>query len=798
MLKNYFKIAWRHLWKSKVFSLINISGLAIGLMSFLLIALYVGDESSYDRFHENADRIVRVTQHARWNNNDLHQATTSAPFAPALQAEFPEIEEAARILTEGGGVIRNGSKTVIADDIFFADKSIFSVFTYPFVIGDPATALASPESIVITESLASKLFSSPQMAINQTVYFENNYPNTVTGVIRDVPGNTHLHFSALRSLPENYTGGWQQFNVYTYLLLKKGTDYRQLEQKLPAFAAKSIQKMMQIDDYKMELQPLTAIHLYSNLAFETGSNGSISRVYIFAAIALLILLIAVINYVNLSTARATVRIREVGVRKVVGSSNKHLAGMFMTEAVLQTFLAAVVAIFLVLLLLPFFNELSGKDLGIWRFGHWPALLAAGALGIVIGLASGSYPAFFLSRFKTIPALRGQSGKQSSRVLFRQSLVVFQFVVTMVMIAGSLVIYRQLQYASGKDLGFNKDQVLTFHIHDQEVREQTAAIKAALQRNALIRGVAVAGNPIGNNNIGGMSYWFENEDGSFSNGSAICQELMIDEDYLPTMEIRLIAGRNFAAASPADKYGAALVNETLVKKLGWKNPVGKRLRFSVDAQGTMRERTVIGVVNDFHTYSLQHKVEPMVMVVPPMPSMGDNVYVKINTGKTAEALAYLEAVYKRFDSTNPFSYNFLDQNFARQYGAEQKQEQLSLAFTILAVLIACLGLFGLATFATRQRVKEIGIRKVLGASVGGIAALLSRDFIKLVLIAIVIGTPVAWFVMNRWLEGFAYRIEIRWWMLTLAALLAVAVALITVSLQSVKAALMNPVKSLKSE
>ncbi len=345
VFKNHFKIAWRNLWKNKVFSLINILGLTIGLISFLLIALYVGDELSYDRFHKKADRIVRVVQHARWGSNNLHNAPTSAPFAPALKAEFPEIEEAVRILPEGGGIIGYNDKKITANDIFFADKNIFAVFTFPFMMGDPNTALASPQSIVITESVARKLFASPEQAINQTVYFENNFPNKVTGVIKDIPGNTHLHFSALRSLPENYEGSWQQFDVYTYLLLKKGTDYQHLERKLPAFADRSIRKRMQIDEYRMELQPLTAIHLHSNLAFEISPNGSIARIYIFSAIALLVLLIAVINYINLSTACATIRIREIGVRKVVGSGIRQLAAMFITEAVLQTCLAALAAFF---------------------------------------------------------------------------------------------------------------------------------------------------------------------------------------------------------------------------------------------------------------------------------------------------------------------------------------------------------------------------------------------------------------------------------------------------------------------
>ncbi len=451
-----------------------------------------------------------------------------------------------------------------------------------------------------------------------------------------------------------------------------------------------------------------------------------------------------------------------------------------------------------MLLLPFFNVLTGKDLVIWRFGRGLTLLGLGALAVLTGVMSGAYPAFFLSRFKTIPALKGYTGNLSNSILLRKSLVIFQFVITVVMIIGSLIIYQQLQYTSRKDLGFNKHQIVTLHIHDQKAREQVAALKAELLKNNLIRGAAAAGNPIGNNDLGGFGYRFEKEDGSFETNSVICEQLMVDPDYIPTMEITMRNGRNFSAFSPSDKSGAALVNETLVKRMGWKQAVGKRLRFNIEGQDTVGERTIIGVVKDFHTYSLQHKVEPMVMLMPPAAVMEDNLYVKINTARTPEALAYLEAVYKKFDSNNPVDFSFLDQNFARQYGAEQKQEQLSLVFTVLAVSIACLGLFGLATFTTQQRFKEIGIRKVLGASVPGILALLSADFIKLVMTAIVIAVPIAWYAMSRWLADFAYRVELHWWTFALAGFAAMGIALITISLQSLRAALMNPVKALKAE
>lgn len=798
MLLNYLKTAFRNLARYKTYTAINILGLAFGLAACWLIVLYVADELSYDRYHAKADRVYRLVQHARWNDNDLHEAPTSAPFAPEMKAALPEIQEAVRILVEGGGIITLNEKTVHREDIFFADKNVFEVFSWPFLYGHPATALASPQSIVLTESLAEQLFGDPQKALDQTVFFQNGFPNKVTGIIRDIPPNSHLRFSALRSLPAGYTGDWQEFNVYTYLLLKPGVQRADLEKKLPRFAAGTIQKIMRIDDYRLELQPLPSIHLHSDLAFEVSANGSMRRVYVFAAIALLVLMIAIINYMNLNTARASTRVREVGVRKAVGSGKRELAMLFVTEALMITFLAAAIALFIVQAAIPYFNRITAKELSIWRFGVTFTLLLVAAFSVLTGAISGTYPALFLSRLRTIPALKGQMGRLSSNILLRKSLVVFQFVITVVMITGSIIIYQQLQYARHKDLGFNKEQVLTFHIHDQMVRKQVSALKAQLLQNPAVEAVAVAGNPIGNNDIGGMGFRFETAEGGFTTGTTIAQELMIDADYIPALDIQLLQGRNFSSSMPSDKYGAALINETLLKKTGLKDAIGKRLQFRIGNTAETGERTIVGVIKDFHTYSIQHKVEPMVLLMPPAESMEDNLYVRLSKGKTAEGLAYITEVYRRFDKTNPPEFHFLDQNFARQYAAEEKQGQLALIFTGLAILIACMGLLGLAIFTAQQRTREIGVRKVLGAGIGDIAAMLSADFMKLVLIASLIALPLAWFIMDKWLQGFAYRITVQWWVLMLAGLLAALVACITVAVQAIKAAMANPVKGLRAD
>jgi putative ABC transport system permease protein len=799
MIKNYFKTAWRNLQRNKIYAAINISGIAVGLAAFWLIALYVFDELSFDHSFSNSNRIYRIVQHASWPGGNMNIVPVSAPFAPAFKNNFPEVEDAARIDIEGGGVIKYEDKVLKQDDICFADNSLFHLFNYHFLYGNAATALTDPQSIVITESLANKIFGDASKALNQTILFgTGNYPNKVTGVIADMPKNSHLQFSGIRSFGNAIDkDGWQNFYIYTYILLKKGTDINAFEKKLPAFASKTIAKAMGVTDYRMELQPLTSIHLHSNLDYELSTNGSVSRVYMFVVIALLVLLIALINYMNLSTARSATRIKEIGIRKVVGSSRKHLAGLFISEALLVTFIAAAIACVLVQLSLPSFNQLSGKNLNLWYFGGVKTIGAVILFALVTGIISGSYPSLFLSRFKTIPSLKGQLGNIRANIVFRKSLVVFQFVIAVCLISGSFIIYKQLQYVNNKDLGFNKTQVLTFHIDDMKVRNEIPELKQALLKSPLIEGVAVAGNPIGNNDLGGHDFSFE-KNGVMQQTSQMAKQFFVDEDFLKTADIKLLQGRNFSNQMSTDKYGAAIINETLMKELGYTNAIGKKMQYRINENAEISYRIIVGVVKDYHVYSLQHAIEPMVMLMPPAPNEQDNLYVKIAKGKTAQALAYLKNTYTTFDANNTADFHFLDENFAKQYAAEQNQEKLSLTFTVLAFIIACLGLLGLVIFATAQRTKEIGIRKVLGASVTSVTILLGKDFTKLVVIATIIAVPVAWFAMNKWLQDFAYRINIEWWMFLLSGCTAVIIALATVSFQAIKAAIANPVKSLRTE
>ena len=796
MIRNYFKIAWRNLNKHKLFSLVNICGLAIGVATFWIIALYVTDELSYDRYNEKADRIFRVVQHGKWGTGSFDLAITAAPYAPTLKSDYPEVEEAIRFDMEGGGKITYNERQIMAPDISFTDKGVFNVFTYHFLDGDPQSALAKPHSIVLTKTLALKIFGDISSAAGKTIYFDKNDPITVTGVIDDVPANSHFTFSASRSFDTNYTGRWGNANVLTYVLLKNSDDYKKIEAASPAFYNKYLKTDLANINFRMELQPVTSIHLHSNLQFELGGNSNMTYIYVFSIVALLILSIAVINYVNLTTARSVVRIKEIGIRKVIGSGRKQLMLMFFSESVLFTFLATTTGIILVQFALPYFNHLSGKSLDVWQLGGAKSVILFAGFAIISGLISGIYPALFLSGFATIPAIKGQLGNQSSTILFRKSLVTFQFIITIVMIVGSCIIYQQLHYVMNKDLGFNKSQMLTFHIQSRDARTKIDAMKAQLLQSPLIKSVSAAGNPIGNNDIGETNFNI-GPDGNTASDTKIVEQLVIDEDYIPAMEIKMAQGRNFQKGVTDSAQNAIIVNETLVNELGWKTPVGMRVRTGVD-KGVIQWSTIVGVIKDFNTYSLQHKIAPMKLVLPQSANDKDNLYVRLSDKNIPAALDYLNTVYSKFDPENKVDYHFLDQNFANQYQTEQKQGNLLLIFTILAISIACLGLFGLVTFTAQQRVKEIGIRKVLGASVSSIVTLLSKEIVYLVLLASIIAAPIAWFAMNKWLQSFAYRVDMHWWIFIAAGFIAVLIAFLTISIRSVKAALANPARSLKAE
>ncbi|WP_018629403.1 ABC transporter permease [Niabella aurantiaca] len=792
MFKNYFRTAWRQLNRNRLFALVNIFGLALGLTAFWLIALFIADELSFDRYHEKADRIYRVVSHGRWQGGGFDITGTSGPLAQAMKDNFPEIEQTVRINAEGGGVIRYKDKKLKEDTILFTDKSFFHIFSHRFLAGDPSGALARPRSIVLTKTVAEKLFTNWENAVGKTIFFENNFPNLVTGVIEDVPRNSHFTFSGLRSFDDNYTTDPGNFMLYTYLLLKPGASSKNLISKLPAFSAKMFPDTTGKVKYNLELQPVTSIHLHSDLSYELGENRSVKFIYIVGAIAILILIIALINYVNITTARSSVRLKEVAIRKIVGSSKRHLIGLFLIESVVTALLASCISILLAIALMPWFNALNGKQLELFHFGTGYTILALSGVSLLLGSIGGLYPALLLSAFRVIPSLRNQMVGKNGQALFRKGLVVFQFAVTVTLIAVSMLVYKQLKYVLHKDLGLNKNQVLTFHIDRLDTRRKIGRLEESLRQNPDIKGVAVAGNPIGNNDIGMLDYSPEINGVVDPRATNLGYGLQVDASFIPTLEIGLLNGRNFVEGSATDSQ-SVLVNETLVKKAGWKSPVGMQIQ--VGGPGL---KTVIGVVRDFHIYSLQHKIEPMVLLLPGKNEDKDNVYVRIGTDHMKATIAFIESTFKQMDADALFSYHFLDDNFARQYVKEERQGNVLLGFTILAIVIACLGLFALITFTAGQQVKELGIRKVLGASVASLVRLVSFYLLKWICLSLLIAFPVSYIVMNKWLDDFAYRTSVSWWLFVLAGLIALVIAFATISVQAVRAATANPVKALRSE
>ncbi|GAA4399923.1 ABC transporter permease [Nibrella viscosa] len=796
MLRNYLKIAIRNLWKNRTFSLINVLGLAVGLTVCLLIGLFIADELSYDRFHANADRIVRVVNHFRWEGNQIDAASTSGPYAPALKADFPEVEQAVRILTEGGEYLKSTGEPV-KSVVIYADSGFFELFSYPFLAGDPARALDSPNSMVLTRSVAEHLFGNASKAYGQTIHIQNSPDYLITGVVADPPMQSHFQFGAVGAINTNaaFLKEWQNFSLYTYLLLPNDYDVAQLQAKMPAFYKKHLD-MMGVTAF-LELQPLTSIHLHSHLVNELSANADIRYLYLFGVVAAIILLLAGINYINLTTAQSAMRAKEIGIRKVVGSLRGQLVAQFLTESLLLAGLALVVCAQLVELALPFVNQLTGKSLQGIIDGN--TLLTGGLIGLTLltGLLSGLYPAFVLSGFAPVRVLKSRFTAVGQGTL-RKALVVTQFTVSIALIAATLVVYAQMRYVSTKSLGFTNAPVVGIRVPDYAMRHRMAAFKTQLLRNPAILQATATTNPLGKDDLG-LGGVFLEKNNQRASRTDMTHMLGVDTDYLSTMQLRLKAGRGFSPAFGADSLRSVIVNETLVRKAGWQNPIGRKVWFlPADEKSALPEPVeVVGVVADFHVASLHRPIEPVILT-PIRKADSDNLLVRLTPDNLPETLAYIERTFKEFDPANICETYFLDQNYARRYESDQRRGQLFLVSAGLAIFIACLGLFGLATFTAQRRTKEIGIRKVLGASVPGLVSMLSRDFLKLVLIAFFIATPIAWYAMNRWLQDFAYKVNIEWWMFALAGLLAVGIALVTVSFQSVKAALTNPVKSLRAE
>ena len=820
MLRNYLKIAWRNLVRNKAFSAINIAGLSIGMATCLLIGLFVLDELSYDRQFEKADRIVRVVFRGTMNGEKMREANVMPPVAQTLRTDYPEVLEATRLRRAGIVRVTYQNGPFQEERLAYVDSNFTQVFSLPLLkgrtrTGGPAgpnakTALMQPNTVIITTTTAQKYFDNDDPIGKRLTFKDVPTPYTVTGVIDPLPANAHFHFdlfASMASLPEAKATSWLQSNFYTYLVLPDGYDYNRLQAKLPQVAQKymvpQFEKMMGVsiaeirkkgNDFGLFLQPLTAIHLRSDIKPESElePGGDIRYVYIFGAIALFMLLLACINFMNLSSASATKRAKEVGVRKVLGSEKGRLIGQFLAESTLLTALSLLLAVALVWLTLPFLNDLSGKNLHL-SFVQTPWLLPGLVLfGLLVGILAGSYPAFFLSSFKPISVLKGTLSATSGRssINLRSGLVVFQFFISFLLLVGTTVVYRQLRYIQQASLGYNNQQVLVVQ-GTGSLGKNEAIFQQQLLQDARVGSASISGFlPTGPSNSNLFSVFPD----SHNEQVARVIRYGVDYDYLPTLGMKLVSGRNFSPTFGTDS-SAVLVNETAARTFGWgKNAVGHTLN-SPNYQGDNRTYRVIGVVQDFHFRSLHERIAPLAMV------LGDNagsVIVKAKTKDMADLVTLAKKQWASFGSDEPFRYSFLDESYQATYQAELKTGRILGLFAGLTIFVACLGLFGLATFTAEQRTKEIGVRKVLGASVTSIVTLLSQDFLKLVLIAIVIASPIAWYAMNRWLQDFAYRINIEWWVFAGAGLLAVGIALLTVSFQSIKAALMNPVKSLRSE
>jgi putative ABC transport system permease protein len=809
MLRNQLLVAWRSLMRNKAFATINVVGLAIGLTVCLLISLFVLDELSYDRFNDKADQIVRVIFRGTIQGGSINEAMVMAPTAQTLKAEFPEVLDATRLSQTGAMLFTYQNKTFKEHAVAFVDANFSDVFSLPFLKGNPKTALLQPNTAVVDQATAHKYFGDADPIGKVLTIKGESTTYTITGLIDAIPTNAHFQASLLLSMasrPDAKSPSWMISGFYTYLVLPQHYDYKRLEAKLPqvvekymapqlkqAFGMSMAQFRQKGNDVGLYLQPLTDIHLHSNLTGELLPNGTIQYVYLFGAIALFMLLIACINFMNLSTAGASKRAKEVGIRKVMGSERQGLVQQFLIESMLLTSLSLVLAIGLLYLSLPFFNELAGKQLTL-SFSKTPWLLPALlGVGILVGTLAGSYPAFFLSSFKPITVLKGRTAfnqTNKSGLGLRSGLVVFQFFVSILLTIGTIVVYQQLTYIQQKKLGYSREQVLILP-EAWRLGRNVDILKNQMQQDARVLSASVSPFlPAGPSNSNNFIVYADNRDGQLT--KTLCYE--VDDQYMPTLGMKLLAGRNFSADFGTDST-AIVLNETAAKTFGWgKQAIGHTLTRPQNDGAKVTYR-VIGIVEDFHFRSLHERIAPLVMT---LGKTGGFLIVKTKSQDVTGLLDVLKRQWTILLPDEPFVYSFLDESFNATYRAEQRTGQIVGIFAGLTIFIACLGLFGLATFTAEQRTKEIGVRKVLGASVFSIVGLLSKDFLKLVLVAIVIASPIAYYAMHRWLQDFAYRVDINWWVFALAGLPAVGIALLTVSFQSVKAALVNPVKSLRSE
>jgi putative ABC transport system permease protein len=814
MIRNYLRSAWRNIARHKFISFINIFGLTVGLTCCLLIITYLINELSYDRYNVNADRTYRVTRifYSRNGEENLHLSAVAPPFGPLLKTAFPDIEKVTRVLPNGTTVLKYKEKLFNEQNGFFADENFFNIFSANVIEGDKKKALYDPYNIMLTPEVAKKYFGNDN-PINKTITtivygFKHEYK--VTGIFEPFPANAHMHPDILMSfntLKDSAIYGEKQLETnfgnnsfYTYLLMPKGYNMDIITRQFDAFVDKYYNPkglppgIKPHQTTKLTIQKLTDIHLQSHLDDEIEPNGDMKRVYIFSIIALFILLIACINYMNLSTARSALRAKEIGIRKVIGAQRKEIIRQFLGESILITWVALLLAGALTWFLLPYINTISHLSLSFSSLFHWNILIGVLLLPFVVGLLSGVYPAIFMSSFRPVQVLKGLLKVGSGNVSFRQVLVVVQFSVSIVLIVATTVVFQQLRYIQNKSLGFNKDFILTT-TYSGALTKQFESFRNELLNNPAVKGVGRSSRiPSGR--------LLDDQDAQVIEGGKTVptqidlKMITTDYDFMDTYGMKLAAGRNFSRQFLTDTANY-VINETAVQQLGWKTPqnaVGKDLIYG----GTKGK--VIGIVKDFHFESLHQPIIPMIFLLPgPSNAFYNRISIKVDGHNVQSAISSIGATWRKYLPEIPFDYTFVDQRFQKLYDAEQQESQLFTIFSCLAIFIACLGLFGLSAFTISQRVKEIGIRKVLGANIPQIVSELSRSFMMLIVIAAMIALPIAWWLMHKWLENnFAFRIEVSGWVLLFAGMVALIIAFVTISFQAVKAANANPVKSLRSE
>ena len=789
MFRHSLKMALRSLRRRPLVSLVNVFGLAIGMACAVLMLVYLRHELSYDRYHAEQNRIYRLVTGVQGAGYEAI-AKVPGPWGTAAARELPGVEQVTRFVFVNETLLSRGEKHFYQAGGLYADSTVFEVFSFRLLRGNPQTALSAPRGMVLTESFARKYFGEED-PLGKVLKVDGREDYEITGVMQEVPAASHFTFDFLVSMatfdnPLREDWRWTQF--YTYVLLRPGTSPGEVEAKLAALLHRHLEETV-AGIYTPYLQPLTSIHLHSHLFREMQANSQMSSVYLYAAAAVFILLIACVNFINLATAHAATRAKEVGVRKVTGAGRPQLIKQFLAEAMLTSLVAMGLALVAVELLQPVFDTFTGQRLSIDYFND--PVLGAGIVGIalVVGVLAGSYPAFVLSAFRPAQVLKGKVPRSGGAWL-RQGLVVFQFAISILFMIASGVVYLQLEYIRGKSLGFNKDQLVILPIRDEAMRRNGEAFKRELLRDPAIVGVAASGNLPGGGDWG-LPYAPE---GIERDKIPPMRMLVVDHDFITTYEMELAEGRGFSKDHPSDATGALVINEAAAKQLGWQEPLGKSIALpAIDRPAA----PVIGVVRDFHFRSMHEKIGPLMLFIPP-PEWFSVLSVRIRAGKIPETLSLLERKWAEFDSGHPFTYTFFDEQFARLHLAEARMGRLLAYVLALTLVIACLGLFALATLTAGQRTKEVGMRKILGASVTSIVLLLSRDIVKLVFLGFVVAAPLAYHAMNRWLDDFAYRIELGSGVFLLSAVLALAIAWLTVSFQSVRVALAKPVDTLRYE